>query len=185
MLDLGLVVGAAGAGNFVGTAIGTRLAMIKPELVIIACTAIAGAVCVLVAIVFNPPLAAFGMLVAAAANALGKIALDALIQRDVLETLRSSAFARSETFLQLAWVLGAAAGVLLPSRGTTDGTVAFVIGAVVTVLVAAVIFLRNRVLVAGAGPDASGAGSQTNAAATPEYPLHQPGAGSFMPRSSD
>ena len=38
-----------------------------------------------------------------------------VIQRDVAESLRSSAFARSETFLQLAWVLGAAIAVLLPS----------------------------------------------------------------------
>ncbi len=55
------------------------------------------------------------MFVSAVTNALSKIALDALIQRDVVETLRSSAFARSETFLQLAWVLGAGVGVLLPS----------------------------------------------------------------------
>ena len=70
------------------------------------------------------PFAAVGMLDRAVANALSKIALDALIQRDVVETLRSSAFARSETFLQLAWVVGAAIGVVLPSNSTGDGDLA-------------------------------------------------------------
>ena len=62
------------------------------------------------------------MLVSAVTNSLSKIALDALIQRDVVETLRSSAFARSETFLQLSWVLGAAVGVLLPVTITVAGS---------------------------------------------------------------
>ena len=35
-------------------------------------------------------------------------ALDAIIQREVPESLRASAFARSETWLQLAWVVGGA-----------------------------------------------------------------------------
>ena len=61
------------------------------------------------------------MLVVSAANALGKLAMDALIQRDVAETLRSSAFGRSETFLQLAWVVGAAIACLLPADNGSIG----------------------------------------------------------------
>ena len=45
-------------------------------------------------------------LCAGLAAALGKLSLDALIQREVPEDVRSSAFARSETVLQLAWVVG-------------------------------------------------------------------------------
>ena len=37
---------------------------------------------------------------------MGKISLDATIQRDVPERNRTSAFARSETLLQLSWVIG-------------------------------------------------------------------------------
>jgi MFS family permease len=144
VMELAFVIGAAGVGNFVGTAIGTRLKMAEPEVTIIISTCIAAAVCLLVALLFNIPFAAVGMLVSAIANALSKIGLDALIQRDVVETLRSSAFARSETFLQLAWVVGAAIGVALPSTSTGDGMVAFLVAGVITGAVGLVVVLRNR-----------------------------------------
>jgi hypothetical protein len=53
-------------------------------------------------------------LLGATCSALGKVALDAVIQRDLPERSRASAFGRSETVLQLAWVFGGALGVLLP-----------------------------------------------------------------------
>ena len=146
VLDLSFVVGAAGVGNFIGTAIGTRLKMAKPEVVVVLATCIAAGTCLLVALLFGIVLAALAVLVGAVANALSKIALDALIQRDVVETLRSSAFARSETFLQLAWVLGAALGVALPSTGRAAGEVALLIGGVLTAVVGAVVVLRNRAM---------------------------------------
>jgi MFS family permease len=144
VLELGFIIGAAGAGNFVGTAIGTRVKMVKPEAVIITSCGVAGAVCIIVAISFGPVFAALGMLVVAIGNALSKIALDALIQRDVLESLRSSAFARSETFLQLAWVVGAAIGVGLPSNSKGDGWIGFLVAGIVASAVAIVVFLRSR-----------------------------------------
>ena len=122
-LQLGGVVAAAGAGTFSGTA---------------------GVSCLLVALLFNITMAIAGMYICAVANALSKIALDALIQRDVVETLRSSAFARSETFLQLAWVVGAAFGVLLPSNH--GGALGFWVAGVVVTAVAAVVVLRYRVI---------------------------------------
>jgi len=143
VLELAVVVTAAGAGNFIGTAIGARVKMTRPEAVIIASLAAAGAVCLLVAVAFGPAFATVGMLVASVANAVSKIALDALIQRDVAEAGRSSAFARSETFLQLAWVVGAALGVALPSD-SGDGPIGFVVAGLVTVTVAVVVFLRSR-----------------------------------------
>jgi Major Facilitator Superfamily len=149
-LELALVVGAAGVGNFVGTAIGTRVKMAKPETVISLAVCIAGAVCLIVALSFNPMFAAVGMLVSAIANALSKIALDALIQRDVIETLRSSAFARSETFLQLAWVVGATIAVALPSKDTGDGTVGFIVAGVITGAVGVIVLLRSRATTRGA-----------------------------------
>ena len=53
-------------------------------------------------------------LVAGLAQALAKLCLDAVIQRDVPEAVRTSAFARSETLLQLAWVVGGGIGIMLP-----------------------------------------------------------------------
>jgi MFS family permease len=143
-LELALVIGAAGAGNFLGTAIGTRLKMSKPETIIMVSVLAAALVCLLVTLAFGIAFATVGMLVSAVGNALSKIALDALIQRDVVETLRSSAFARSETFLQLAWVIGAAIGVGLPSSDG-DGPIGFLVAGLILLLVAVVVVLRNRV----------------------------------------
>ncbi len=142
-LALGGVVVAAGAGNFTGTAIGTRLKLAHPEVLILIGCGTAAACCLLVALLFSITLAVLGMFVSAVANSISKIALDAVIQRDVLESLRTSAFGRSETFLQLAWVLGAAVGVLLPSH---DGTLGFWVAGGVVGLVSVVLLLRNRAL---------------------------------------
>jgi hypothetical protein len=48
------------------------------------------------------------------AQSLAKLSLDSTIQRDVPERVRTSAFARSDTTLQLAWVLGGFVGIALP-----------------------------------------------------------------------
>jgi hypothetical protein len=142
-LALGAVVIGAGAGNFVGTGIGTRVRLAHPEIVIMICGATAAAMCLLTAVVFTIPFAVICMFVSSATNSLAKIALDAVVQRDVPETLRSSAFARSETFLQLAWVLGATVAVLLPS---TNGSLGFWIAGAVVGVVTVVVLLRHRVM---------------------------------------
>ena len=58
-------------------------------------------------------------LVAATASALAKVCLDAVIQRDLPEESRASAFGRSETVLQLAWVFGGALGRAAAARART------------------------------------------------------------------
>jgi hypothetical protein len=52
-------------------------------------------------------------LVTSAASAIAKASLDASLQDDLPEESRASAFGRSESLLQLAWVLGGAIGVLV------------------------------------------------------------------------
>jgi hypothetical protein len=53
-------------------------------------------------------------LVAGLSQSLAKLSLDSTIQRDVHERVRTSAFARSDTTLQLAWVIGGFVGIALP-----------------------------------------------------------------------
>ena len=53
-------------------------------------------------------------LTAGLAQSLAKLSLDSTIQRDVPERVQSSAFARSDTTLQLAWVVGGFVGIALP-----------------------------------------------------------------------
>ena len=146
VVELGGVVGAAGFGNFLGTAIGTRLTMGRPEWLIVVSTVLGFATLLVTALTFGIVVAIVAMLVVSALNALSKIALDSLIQHDVVETLRSSAFGKSETFLQLAWVLGAGLGVALPSSSSTDGMIAFLVATVITAAVSVVVVLRLRVL---------------------------------------
>jgi hypothetical protein len=75
-------------------------------------------------------------LVAGAAAALGKLGLDAVLQADVPERVRTSAFARSETVLQLAWVAGGVVGLWLPLSGPWGLGVAAVVPAAAGLLAA-------------------------------------------------
>ncbi|HVV19821.1 MAG TPA: MFS transporter [Pseudonocardiaceae bacterium] len=115
LLLLGLIGGAAGLGSFAGNAIGARLHFGKPDQVILACLAGCVGGGVLAALTGSVTTAAIAALVASVASALAKISLDATIQNDLPEASRASAFGRSETILQLAWVFGGALGVLLPT----------------------------------------------------------------------
>jgi hypothetical protein len=111
---LGMVGAAAGAGSFLGNAVGARMPLSKPDQAIIGCVAAGLCMTVLAALVAGIAIAAVTALVAATASAVAKVCLDAVIQRGVPEASRASAFGRSETVLQTAWVMGGALGVLLP-----------------------------------------------------------------------
>ena len=114
LLLLGVIAGAAGAGSFLGNAIGARLHFGKPDEVILACVGTALAATIVAAALPGLVTAAIVGLLGATASSLAKISLDAVIQDDLPEESRASAFGRSETILQLAWVFGGALGVLLP-----------------------------------------------------------------------
>lgn len=114
LLLLGLVGVSAGAGGFVGNALGSRLQFGHPnQVVLIAGAATLGST-VLAAVLAGIATAAIVALVGATASALAKVSLDAVIQQELPEESRASAFGRSETVLQLAWCFGGAVGLLLP-----------------------------------------------------------------------
>jgi hypothetical protein len=114
---IGMVAGAAGAGNTVGTSLGALLRRLTPEAVVTAMVVLAAVGAAFGSFAYGlVPVLVTG-LCAGLASALGKLALDALVQREVPEQVRTSAFARSETVLQLAWVLGGAVGIVLPLGG--------------------------------------------------------------------
>ncbi len=113
-LLLGFVIGAAGLGNAIGIGLGSQLRNLRAEVVVVI-VLIADTVAVVCAALFYGLLALVALgLVAGVSQALGKLSLDALIQRDVPGRTRASAFARSETLLQLSWVLGGFLGIALP-----------------------------------------------------------------------
>lgn len=107
--------GAAGAGNFLGNALGTRLELKNPRKIVVLVTSGALAAVIVAAVFGNMLFVALAAFVGAFTSAIGKACLDASIQDDLPEESRASAFGRSETVLQLASVSGSALGVLLPS----------------------------------------------------------------------
>jgi MFS family permease len=105
-------------GGGVGTWLGDRLGRRSPDGTILVALAALTVATGLTAMLFGLAAVIAIAVVAGGTQALGKLSLDAIIQRDVSEAVRSSAFARSETLLQLAWVLGAGFGTALPVSGS-------------------------------------------------------------------
>ncbi|SEE96626.1 Major Facilitator Superfamily protein [Streptomyces sp. Ag109_O5-10] len=129
-VSLGIVGVSAGAGNALGTAVGSWLRSRAPEIIIVAAVALVLGTAIVAALFFGALLVAVLAATAGFGQALAKLSLDALIQRDVPELVRTSAFARSETLLQVAWVFGGAVGIVMPLNGTLGLVVAAAIVAV-------------------------------------------------------
>ncbi|MGW1404487.1 MFS transporter [Streptomyces sp. NPDC002403] len=123
-VSLGIVGVAAGVGNASGTAVGSWLRSRGPEVIVVSVLTLALGVAVLAALFFSTVMVAALSATAGFTLALSKLSLDAMIQRDVPEEVRTSAFARSETLLQMAWVVGGGIGILLPLNGVLGMSVA-------------------------------------------------------------
>ena len=118
VLDLGVVLGAGGAGFGLAALTSPPLERrLREEPMVVAGLAVEAAAAFVAGQWFGLPAAAF--LAAAAGFAWGtaKLAFDGLLQAHVPATTRGAAFTRSETLFQLAWVLGALvpAGIPLPT----------------------------------------------------------------------
>ena len=113
-LLLALVIGSAGLGSTLGTLIGSVLRSRKPESIVLITLGVDAAAAIYAAAFFGLIPAMVLGLVAGMSQQLGKLSLDALIQREVPEVVRTSVFARSETLLQLSWVVGGFLGVFMP-----------------------------------------------------------------------
>ena len=134
--SLGLVGVAAGAGNAFGNVLGSWLRSRPPEVIIVTVLLTGLGITLLGTLAYSPVTVPLVAASAGLTQAMGKLALDALIQRDVPEEVRTSAFARSETVLQLAWVAGGALGIVLPLSGVLGfaaGTVLLAAGAALSV----------------------------------------------------
>lgn len=141
---MALVIGAAGLGNAIGVALGALTRSHRPERVVVASFALATvAVLVTALLPFWPVLIGLG-LSAGLCQSLGKLSLDALIQRDVDEAVRTSMFARSETLLQLSWVIGGLLGIAL-FVGAVPLSLA--LASVSAVLALGLLFVVRRLLV--------------------------------------
>jgi MFS family permease len=151
LLLLGVIGLAAGVGGFAGNALGSRLHFGKTDEVILGCVGAALLASLLATALPGLATAAIVGLVGSTASALAKISLDAVIQDDVPEESRASAFGRSETVLQMAWCFGGAVGLLLPPTywiGFLVASILLAVGLTQTFLVR-----RGSSLVPGLGGD--------------------------------
>ncbi|MEU3278448.1 MFS transporter [Streptomyces antibioticus] len=123
-VSLGMVAVSAGLGNALGTSVGASLRSRAPELIIVTVLAFVLGMAITAAVFFGAVVVAGLAAVAGFSQALSKLSLDALIQRDVPEAVRTSAFARSETMLQMSWVFGGAVGIAMPLKGALGLSVA-------------------------------------------------------------
>ncbi|MBW0015385.1 MFS transporter [Mycobacterium sp.] len=110
---LGVIGAAAAIGNFAGNFTSARLQLGRPAVLVVRCTVAVCAVAVAAAVAGNLVVTVIATLVTSGSSAIAKASLDASLQHDLPEESRASGFGRSESTLQLAWVLGGALGVLV------------------------------------------------------------------------
>jgi MFS family permease len=136
LLLLGIVGVAAGTGGFLGNALGAKITLVHPERVAwiaVLCVAVTTLVAMLM-----PGLAMGAVvgLIGSTSSSLAKVCLDSVLQHELPEASRASAFGISESALQLAWVFGGVVGLLLGGVLHLKGDPVYTLGfGVVTVLV--------------------------------------------------
>jgi MFS family permease len=113
LLILGLIGAAAAIGNFGGNYASARLQLGHPAQLVVRSSIAVTLAALATALTGKLMVAALAALVTSAASAIAKASLDASLQDDLPEESRASAFGRSESLLQLAWVAGGATGVLV------------------------------------------------------------------------
>jgi hypothetical protein len=146
---LGMIGAAAAIGNFAGNFASARLRLGRPAVLVVRCTVAVTGIALAAAVAGNLVMAAVATLITSGSSAIAKASLDASLQDDLPEESRASAFGRSESTLQLAWVLGGALGVLL----YTDLWVGFsVVGCVlIPFLAQTIVSFRGDSLIPGLG----------------------------------
>ena len=110
---LGTIGAAAAIGNFGGNFTAARMQLGRPSVMVVRAATAVTVMALIAALTGNLIVAAVATLITSASSAIAKASLDASLQDDLPEESRASAFGRSESVLQLAWVLGGAMGVLV------------------------------------------------------------------------
>lgn len=146
---LGMIGAAAAIGNFAGNFTSARLQLGRPAVLVVRCTVAVTVSALAAALAGNLVVAAIATLVTSGSSAIAKASLDASLQNDLPEESRASGFGRSESTLQLAWVLGGALGVLVYTELWVGFTA--VSGLLILGLAQTVVSFRGDSLIPGLG----------------------------------
>jgi MFS family permease len=137
---------AAGLGGLLGTGVGAALRSRAPQAIVYGILVFATVVTALCAVFYGLWAALVVALAAALGQALVKLALDSILQREIGEEVRSSTFAVSETLHQLSWVAGGLIGLLLSLTNSGVTGLAVAAGGLGIALCALLLARRKRVL---------------------------------------
>ena len=146
---LGMIGAAAAIGNFAGNFTSARLQLGRPAVLVVRCTVSVTAVALAAAVAGNLVVTTIAALVTSGSSAIAKASLDASLQNDLPEESRASGFGRSESTLQLAWVLGGAVGVLVYTQLWVGFTA--ISGLLILGLAQTVVSFRGDSLIPGLG----------------------------------
>ncbi len=146
---LGMIGAAAGIGNFAGNFTSARMKLGRPAVLVVRCTVAVSTVALAASVAGTLMAAVIATLVTSGSSAIAKASLDASLQHDLPEESRASGFGRSESTLQLAWVLGGALGVMVYTElwvGFTAVTALLILG-----LAQTLVSFRGDSLIPGLG----------------------------------
>lgn len=139
----GLMIVGSAAGTMLGNAVAPQLRRrLRTELLLVAGVIVAAGIAVVATIVASVAIASLVTLSVAVAAAIGRLAFDAIVQRDAPDADRGRAFAGFETRFQLAWV----AGAFVPVIVHVPGWVGFLACALLLAWAAAGYLVGQRVL---------------------------------------
>ncbi|NYD47106.1 MFS family permease [Actinomadura luteofluorescens] len=152
---LGLLAACAGAGGLIGTALGAWMKARAPRFIVSATLATVTGVTAAGAAFFGLWAALAVATAAGLGQVLGKLSMDAVVQREIGEEVSSSTFAVSETLHQLSWVLGGLLG--LGMSIVADGRLALATVAAALALASGLLVMRQAGARRAAGrPDPAG-----------------------------
>ena len=143
-LALGGMVAAAAAGGLTAMGIGSMVGSRAPQFLMYTMLVVATVVTGACAWFFGFGAALIVAFVAALGTGLAKLAQDAIVQNEISEDVRSSAFAVSETLHQMSWVLGGLAGLAVSMLGNGQAGLGIVTGLLAAAIVYMVVTRRNR-----------------------------------------
>ncbi|MDT5148227.1 MAG: hypothetical protein QOC58_2872 [Mycobacterium sp.] len=146
---LGMIGAAAAIGNFAGNFTSARMHLGRPAVLVVRCTVAVCTVALAASVAGTLMVAVIATLVTSGSSAIAKASLDASLQHDLPEESRASGFGRSESTLQLAWVLGGALGVMVYTElwvGFTAVTAILILG-----LAQTLVSFRGDSLIPGLG----------------------------------
>jgi hypothetical protein len=152
---LGAMVAAAAAGGLTAMGIGSMIGSRAPQFLMYTMLVVATVVTGACAWFFGFGAALLVAFVAALGTGLAKLAQDAIVQNEISEDVRSSAFAVSETLHQMSWVLGGLAGLAVSMLGSGQAGLGIVTGLLTAAIVYMIIRRRQRIRMAGESPAAS------------------------------